>query len=120
MEYNAIIHHSDPVYSSNKKHFKAEEDPVPEYLQPYFSRIIRITRLREVRVLLGFTRVDAPDPDSDEQANIVYLTKGRTERWLPAAEVHGEGIFLEFNKDNIESWLDDNALKTLSEKYAHC
>ena len=120
MEYNAIIHHSDPVYSSNKKHFKAEEDPVPEYLQPYFSRIIRITRLREVRVLLGFTRVDAPDPDSDEQANIVYLTKGRTERWLPAAEVHGEGIFLEFNKDNVESWLDDNALKTLSEKYAHC
>jgi len=120
MEYNAITHHSDPVYSSNKKHFKAEEDSLPDYLKPYFSRIIRITRLREVRVLLGFTRVDAPDPDSDEQANVVYLNKGRTERWLPAAEVHGEGIFLEFNKATIDAWMDLTGLKALSEKYAQC
>ena len=120
MEYNAITHHSDPVYASNKKHFKAEEDPLPDYLKPYFNRVIRITRLREVRVLLGFTRVDAPDPDADEQTNIVYLNKGKTERWLPAAEVHGEGIFIDFNKDAIDRWLQDTALKQLSDKYAQC
>ena len=120
MEYSAITHHSDPVYASNKKHFKAEEDPVPDYLQPYISRIIRVTRLREVRVLLGFTRVDAPDPDADKQANIVYLNKGKTERWLPAAEVHGEGIFIEFNKDTLDSWLAQADLSLLSEKYAQC
>ena len=34
MEYNAITHHADPVYASNKKHFKAEEDPLPDYLLP--------------------------------------------------------------------------------------
>ena len=120
MEYDAITHHSDPVYASNKKHFKAEEDPLPEYLQKYFKRIIRVTRLREVRVLLGFTRVDAPDPDADEQANIVYLNKGKTEKWLPAAEIHGEGIFIEFNKDTIDAWLSDERLSNLSEKYAEC
>lgn len=60
-----ITHFDDPRYESNKKHFKAEEEPLPGYLLKYFSRIIRITRLREVRVLLGFTRVDAPDPDAD-------------------------------------------------------
>ena len=120
MEYSAITHHSDPVYASNKKHFKAEEDPVPDYLQPYISRIIRITRLREVRVLLGFTRVDAPDPDADKQTNIVYLNKGKTERWLPAAEVHGEGIFIEFNKDTLAGWLNQQDLKLLSEKYSQC
>lgn len=42
----------------------------------------------------AFTRVDAPDPDADEQTNIVYLNKGKTEKWLPAAEVHGEGVFM--------------------------
>ena len=120
MEYNAITHHSDPLYSSNKKHFKAEEDPVPDYLRPYISRIIRITRLREVRVLLGFTRVDAPDPDADKQTNIVYLNKGKTERWLPAAEVHGEGIFIEFNKATVSQWLKQPDLKQLSEKYEQC
>lgn len=77
MEYDAITHHNDPAYASNKKHFKAEEDSLPAYLKPYFSRVIRITRLREVKVLLGFTRVDAPDPDADDQANVVYLIKER-------------------------------------------
>lgn len=105
-------------YQSNKKHFKAEEDALPRYLQKYFSRIIRVTRLREVRVLLGFTRVDAPDPDADEQPNVVALSKGKQERWLPAAEVNGEGIFIEFNKDTLAAWLNSPAVKGLSEKYS--
>lgn len=120
MEYDAITHHADPAYASNKKHFKAEEDPVPDYLKEYFNRIIRITRLREVRVLLGFTRVDAPDPDADQQANIVYLNKGKTEKWLPAAEVNGEGIFIEFNRETIDKWLSDKKLADLSLRYAEC
>lgn len=118
MEYQAITHHDDPTYQSNKKHFKAEEDPLPRYFSRYFKRIIRITRLREVRVLRGFTRVDAPDPDADEQPNVVYLTKGRDERWLPAVEVNGEGIFLEFNKQTIREWLSNLQVKCISEKYA--
>ena len=121
MEYEAITHHNDPKYASNKKHFKAEEDALPDYLKPYFSRVIRVTRLREVRVLMGFTRVDAPDPDADadEQTNIVLLNKSRTERWLPAAEVHGEGIFIEFNKDAIDRWIN-GTVKRLSKKYEEC
>lgn len=120
MEYNAITHHNDPAYESNKKHFKAEEDDLPEYLQRYFSRVIRVTRLREVRVLIGFTRVDAPDPDADadNQPNIVTLRKGTPERWLPAAEIHGEGIFIEFNKLTLAEWLKSPAVKGLSEKYS--
>lgn len=120
MEYDAITHHNDPAYASNKKHFKAEEDDLPSGIKQYFERIIRITRLREVRVLLGFTRVDAPDPDADVQANIVYLNKSRGEKWLPAAEVNGEGIFIEFNKETLSNWLSDQKVKALSEKYEEC
>lgn len=117
MEYEAITHHSDPVYASNKKHFKAEEEALPDYLLPYFSRVIQITRLREVKVLLGFTRVDAPDPDADEQANIVFLNKGKTDKWLPAAEVNGEGIFIEFNQNSLDRWIADTEISALSLKY---
>ena len=120
MEYDAITHHNDPTYASNKKHFKAEEDELPSYLKPYFSRIIRITRLREVKVLLGFTRVDAPDPDADIQTNVVYLNKGKTEKWLPAAEVNGEGVFIEFNKETLAQWLSIPSVKALSQKYEEC
>ena len=69
-------------------------------------------------MLLGFTRVDAPDPDSDEQPNVVSLSKGKNERWLPAAEVNGEGIFIEFNKDTLAKWLNSDAVKGLSQKYS--
>jgi hypothetical protein len=117
MEYEAITHHDDPTYQSNKKHFKAEEDSLPEYFSRYFSRIIRITRLREVRVLLGFTRVDSPDPDADDQPNVVYLNKGKDERWLPAVEINGEGIFIEFNRQTLEEWLSNPQVKNISEKY---
>lgn len=120
MEYEAITHHKDPAYQSNKKHFKAEEDELPEYLKEYFSRIIRVTRLREVKVLLGFTRVDAPDPDADEQTNVVYLNKGKDEKWYPAAETHGEGIFIEFNQNTIEKWLASKEVKAISDKYTSC
>ena len=118
MEYDAITHHDDPVYRCNKKHFKAEEDPLPQYLTPYFSRIIRITRLREVKVLLGFTRVDAPDPDADEQPNIVYLNKGsKGERWLPAVDINGEGVFIEFNQESLKTWLSNEKVNALSKAY---
>lgn len=117
MEYEAITHHDDPAYQSNKKRFKAEEDPLHGSFSLYFNRIIRITRLREVRVLLGFTRVDSPDPDADDQPNIVCLTKGKDERWLPAVEVNGEGIFIEFNRRTLDEWLSNQQVKRISEKY---
>lgn len=119
MEYDAITHHADPEYASNKRHFKAEEDAVPSSLEKYLSRVIRITRLREVRVLLGFTRVDASDPDADaeDQPNIVHLNKGGDERWLPAAEVHGEGIFIEFNRETLRKWMNIPNVHDISSKY---
>lgn len=119
MEYEAITNHSDPTYQSNKKHFKAEEDPLPQPLQKYFNRVIRVTRLREVKVLLGFTRVDASDPDADadDQPNIVSLSKGKNEKWLPAAEINGEGIFIEFNRAYLDKWIKIPGVKEISTKY---
>lgn len=121
MEYDAITHHADPAYASNKKHFKAEEDKdgVPVYLKKYISRVVRITRLREVKVLLGFTRIDASDPDADadSQPNFVRLDRGKDEKWLPAAEVHGEGIFIEFNRQTINQWMHILGVSDISAKY---
>ena len=119
MEYDAITHHNDPLYASNRKHFKAEEETLPAYLSKYFSRVIRITRLREIKVLLGFTRVDAPDPDADAQDNIVYLSK-TSEKWLPAVDINGEGIFIEFNRETLDAWNESNEVSELSKRYSKC
>ncbi len=122
MEYQAITHHDDPSYASNKKHFTAEEETIPSELENYFARVIKVTRLRDVMVLLGFTRVDAPDPDADadDQVNIVKLNKTRNDSWLPAVEVNGEGIFIEFNKETINAWLNKPSVSKISQMYKTC
>lgn len=109
-EYNAIKNHNNPINKRSPLIFNAEEDPVPDILKPYFSHIIRINRLREIMCLKGFTRLDAPDPEAEQQINIVELQK---KDWLPAIEVHGEGIFIEFDKNKINEWLNNTSVKKL-------
>lgn len=120
MEYEGIIHHADPQYASVQENFKAEDEVIPPYLKKYFSKIVRITRLREVKALLGFTRVYAPDPDAEDQPNIVWLTKAKKHQkeWLPAVEIHGEGIFIEFNQDTLSQWVKSPQISTLSKRFA--
>ena len=57
-------------------------------------------------------------PEDVPEHTMFVITK--TEKWLPAAEVHGEGVFIEFNRDSIDAWLRDPELGALSQKYAQC
>jgi hypothetical protein len=117
MEYAAFTHHSDPTYKKDIKYFKATEDDAPSYLKKYFSRIIRIERLREVMVLQGFMRIDPPEPEADNLKSMVRLNTKKPDSWLPGVEVHGEGIFIEFNKQTIGKWLSNPTVKKLSSLY---
>ena len=118
MEYAAIINHRDLAYQRDVKYFKAEEVPIDNGLEHYFSRIVKIHRLREVMVLLGFMRMEAPEPEVDEPNHICQLTqKTGHEAWLPAVEVNGEGIFVEFSKETVSAWKNKQEVKALSDKY---
>lgn len=83
-------------------------------------RIIKIHRLREVRVLTGFTRLEAPEPEVDEQSHIVKLKCSSGEKWLPAVEINGEGVFIELNKEKINQWMQIETVKSRSDKYEEC
>jgi len=58
-----------------------------------------IDRLREVRTLRGFHRVSPSGEDRMVSASLSPATD-----WLPACEVFGEGIFLNFNPEAIAHW----------------
>ncbi len=120
MEYAAITHHEDVMFQHDVKYFKAEEIKLLESLKPYISRVIKIHRLREVRVLTGFTRLEVPEPEIDEQAHIVKLKSGSGEKWLPAVEINGEGVFIELNRDTLNRWLQIEKVQERSKKYAQC
>ncbi|GAA2522601.1 DUF1998 domain-containing protein [Pilimelia columellifera] len=68
-----------------------------------FSDVLQVERLREVRALAGFTRLDAPDPDDPGLVTRVSLGRGNP-TWVPASEVRGEGIFLRIDEDLISDW----------------
>lgn len=75
---------------------------VPDILSNHFDRIARVEKMIETRALLGFTRLM---PEYGNPAELKRLLWGRDQvDWLPAAVVHGEGIFLEFSRTRLENW----------------
>lgn len=79
------------------------QDQYDLQLQPFISRIMLVEKLRETRVLTGISRVEA-NPDPLDQAAWQLLWRRNPEDWLPANVVYGEGIFLEFNEDQLLDW----------------
>ena len=53
-------------------------------------------------MLVGFTRLEAAGDDSLAQLAPLRRTKPD---WVPAAEVRGEGLFLQLSEDAIADWL---------------
>ena len=78
-----------------------------------------VRKLRETRVLVGFSRVlPVEDPTSADRAPI-SLANGMN--WLPAIVVYGEGIFIDFDENRLDAWMTDphveNRISYLSERY---
>jgi Domain of unknown function (DUF1998) len=71
------------------------------------ERVVLVHRLREVVAQLGFTRFEAisPDVEGELQMGVQAAPLARETTWLPAVENRGEGIFIQFRRDAIESWL---------------
>ena len=85
--------------TSSQQQFVAVRGDVPASLRPWFSRVMKVKRLREVRALQGFTRLLPPGLGSD-----VAPLSVEPEPWFPAIEVKGEGIFLVFDEARLSGW----------------
>ncbi|GAB3752531.1 DUF1998 domain-containing protein [Zhihengliuella somnathii] len=101
-EWEVLTSSSPP---SDWPHFMSTTVNPPVGYEAQVERVLLLERLREVNALIGYTRVEAPEEtsDPDERPPMAALTRGTTE-WVPASEVHGEGIFIEFNESVIKSW----------------
>jgi hypothetical protein len=75
----------------------------PEGYDRLLDQVVLVSRLREVRSLLGFTRLGAPERGDLQPMRLVSLTLA-TPTWVPAVEQRGEGIFLELREDAVARW----------------
>ena len=86
---------------------RAAWDPATDALLAPVDKLVLVHRLREVVALLGFTRFEAVSPDKDGELDleVTRAALAETVTWLPAIENRGEGVFVSFKADEIESWL---------------
>jgi hypothetical protein len=82
--------------------FATRSGAVAEILQPWIAQLQLVTRLREVRALVGFSRIVPPRGTEGDQANITPLIG--EERILPGIEVKGEGLFIRLDKVAVARW----------------
>jgi hypothetical protein len=85
------------------------------------EKVILVHRLREVSALLGFTRFEASSPDTQGELEIGVkrAALARTAKWVPASETHGEGFFVQFKADAVESWLSQDEVKVRGQELLH-
>lgn len=81
---------------------KSDQPPLP----PQIERVVLARKLREVRVQLGFTRSEPVSPDLEGEYDLgVELARvGLNDDWLPASEIHGEGLFIRLNETAVSEW----------------
>jgi hypothetical protein len=94
-EYQALC---NPGPKDDRSEFCAEPESVPAKYRDLVSKVVLVHRLREVRALKGFNRID---PGSTFFSPISKSAKN----WLPAAEIRGEGIFVELDKNALAEWV---------------
>lgn len=81
--------------------FEIRPQAAPPELARWFKQIVRVTRLREVRALIGFSRIYPPSGEGDARLAKIQVEK---RNWLPAVENRGEGIFIQLNPKALDEW----------------
>jgi len=114
-EYAAFLHPDSKVEGSTE--FEVSRMPTHERFDENFSLILAAKRLREVRALRGFTRIDSV-PDLGERTDVSDLDVrmsplgSKEVDWLPGIDLRGEGIFLQLHQEMLKKWeAQPNVLK---------
>ena len=100
--------YSNPEMSRNTRDFQLRQVAPPSEYRPFFEKVVLVERLREVRSLIGFTRIDSPGDfgELNELPETQRAPLSRTPpRWVPTSEVRGEGIFIQFSEEAIRTWM---------------
>jgi hypothetical protein len=116
-EWDVLIQNPPP---SPTKDFRVTPVAPPTGFEQYFQQTLLLERLREVRALLAFTRIESKGDFADATA----VDDGRqtalcrqSPTWLPASEVRGEGIFLRLKEEVLQLWEQKPEVKRLEQEF---
>lgn len=101
---------------SDYPHFMSKDVNSPTGFGSVITRVLLLERLREVNALIGFSRIDAPDEGVGTDRIARAPLAGTRPDWIPATEVHGEGIFIQFDTLALEEWAHRESVKRLDRR----
>jgi hypothetical protein len=101
-----------PTPPTDWPQFMSRKEEIPEAYKGVIAGVLLLERLREVNALIGYTRVEAPEESTEpeDRPPLAPLSRTRPE-WVPASEVHGEGLFIRFDEDALRKWEDLDPVK---------
>ncbi len=99
---------SNPDPKLNSRDFKLKVVEPPNGYRQILRKVVLAERLREVRSLIGFTRIESPG-DYSEVSELPDEKRAplsrKDPRWVPTSDVRGEGIFLHFHEEAVQAWM---------------
>jgi hypothetical protein len=102
----AIFSNPDPA--KNTADFELAKVAPPIGYDDYFEKVVLVKRLREVTALMGFTRILSPADFVETMEEVPTAPISRqSPSWVPAIEVRGEGVFIEFKDEALRKWEDE-------------
>ena len=99
-----------------RSEFKARQADTPAACSSWVNKVLLVERLREVRALRGFTRID-PVPDIGDLGEVEAVRAGLAPirkvitGWLPGVEFRGEGILIQLHEARVKAWDETEAVK---------
>jgi hypothetical protein len=84
--------------------FQVRMELVPSSLSQRIGSLTRVVRLRELRALIGFTRISSPPSEEEEQSPSACSVVDEKPTWYPATEVRGEGIYVGLDDTALREW----------------
>jgi hypothetical protein len=98
-----------------EREFQTEHVDAPDAFRELIERVVIVRRLREVRAIGGFTRIDSPfdllvDEDEEQERYRVQTLSATELHWRPAVELRGEGIFIELSEQAVRRWEDQRTV----------
>ena len=110
---------TDPDAAPKGPDFQLTRIPPPHGFTQ-FEETVRVERLREVRALFGFNRLesngDFTDVTFDNPGRYTPLSPTPPE-WLPTTEVRGEGLFVRLQEEAVSQWEAQPAVKALEAEF---
>ncbi len=120
-EYRALCEEAE----DEKADFCSRRITVPNKYRRLIDDVTAVDRLTEVVAMAGFTRLQSWDGKMGSPCLAPIFSYG-PKPWLPAIDMHGEGIFIKFNEDKIAEWETRNMsiylpmMKKVEENHFHC